>query len=116
MATASSAPFTVQTVVVANHPPVWSPVPSFVFAQGIASSISVADYVTDADGDALTINMSAGSLPTGATYAAANKRFVYDGSRLAVVGGQDVAGAGTDGHRPVRDKQRVRRVVGNPDR
>src|SRR5690349_23626514 len=80
MATASSAPFTVQTVVVANHPPVWSPVPSFVFAQGIASSISVADYVTDADGDALTINMSAGSLPTGATYDAANKRVVYDGT------------------------------------
>lgn len=69
----------VQTVVAVNNPPVWAPVPSLVFAQGVASSISVADFVTDPDGDVLTITLSSNSLPAGVTFDAGNKRFVYDG-------------------------------------
>ena len=80
MAQASSAPFTVQTVIIANHAPAWSPIPDLVFAVGIASSISIADYVSDADGDALTVSLSAGNLPTGVTYDPASKRLVYNGS------------------------------------
>jgi len=80
MAQTSSAAFTVQKVVPVNQAPAWAPVPSLVFAQGIASSISIADYVTDADGDALTISTNAVTLPVGVTYDAANKRFIYDGS------------------------------------
>lgn len=63
----------------ANRPPVWLTVPSITFAQGVASSVSIAAYVTDPDGDPLTINMTAGTLPPGVFYDQPNKRFVYDG-------------------------------------
>jgi hypothetical protein len=78
MAQASSTAF---TVTVANFAPVWQGVPTITFTQGIASSISVAAYVSDPNGDALTINMtSAGPLPAGVTYDAGSKSFVYDGA------------------------------------
>lgn len=61
-----------------NRAPVWQTVPTITFTQGIASNISIAGYVTDPDGDALTISMN-GLLPAGVTFDAPNKRFVYDG-------------------------------------
>ena len=79
MAQTASAAFTVQTVVPVNHPPAWSTVPTIAFAQGFASSISIADYASDPDGDPLTITKNATALPAGVTYDAVNKRFVYDG-------------------------------------
>jgi len=63
----------------ANRAPVWQTVPTITFTQGIASSISIAGYVTDPDGDALTISVNLAVLPAGVTFDAANKRFVYDG-------------------------------------
>jgi hypothetical protein len=62
-----------------NRVPVWRTVPTIAFPQGVPSSISIAAYVTDPDGDALTITISSATLPAGVTYDAANKRFVYDG-------------------------------------
>jgi len=61
-----------------NLAPVWQTVPTMTFTQGIASNISIAGYVSDPDGDALTISVN-GLLPAGVTFDAANKRFVYDG-------------------------------------
>ena len=76
MARTSSVAF---TVTVANLPPVWQGVPTITFTQGVASSVSIAGYVTDPNGDALTITLSSAALPPGVTYDAGNKRFVYDG-------------------------------------
>lgn len=63
----------------ANLPPVWQTVTAVAFTQGVPSSVSIAAYVSDPDGDALTITMTSGTLPAGVTFDAAGKRFVYDG-------------------------------------
>ena len=76
MARASSSAF---TVTVANSPPVWQGVPTITFTQGVPSSVSIASYVTDPNGDALTITLNSAGLPPGVTFDAGNKRFVYDG-------------------------------------
>jgi len=65
----------------------WQTVPTIMFAQGVASSISIAAYVIDPAGGALTITKNSVALPPGVTYDAANKRFVYDG----------IGGVGTSG-------------------
>ena len=62
-----------------NLAPVWLTVPTITFTQGIASSISIAAYVSDPNGDAVTISKNAAALPAGVSFDAANKRFVYDG-------------------------------------
>ncbi len=62
-----------------NQAPVWTTVPTIQFVQGIASSVSIAEYVSDADGDALTISLNSVPLPAGVTYDQPGKRFVYDG-------------------------------------
>lgn len=72
-----------------NLPPIWTTVPTITFTQGVASIFSIAAYVTDPNGDPLTITKNAVTLPPGITYDSANKRFVYDG-----VGGA----ASTSGH------------------
>lgn len=63
----------------ANLAPVWQPVTAIAFTQGVQSSVSIAAYVSDPNGDPLTITKNAAALPAGVTYDAANKRFVYDG-------------------------------------
>lgn len=63
----------------ANEAPQWLSVPTLTFTQGIASSISVAAFVVDPNGDALTITTNEMPLPPGVTYDAAERRFVYDG-------------------------------------
>jgi len=72
-----------------NVPPVWTTVPTITFTSGVASTFSIAPYVSDANGDPLTITKNAAALPAGVTYDAANKRFVYDGT---------AGGAVTTGH------------------
>ena len=62
-----------------NLPPVWQTMATIAFTQGIASSVSIAAYVSDADGDAITITKNSAALPAGVVYEAPNKRFVYDG-------------------------------------
>jgi len=72
-----------------NHTPKWSTVPTITFTEGVAATVSIAGYVNDADGDALSISKNAQSLPPGVTYDQVNKQFVYDGSGAV---------ASTDGH------------------
>lgn len=62
-----------------NHAPVWQTISTIAFTQGVAATFSIAGYVSDADGDALTILKNSAALPAGVTYNAANKEFVYDG-------------------------------------
>lgn len=77
MAQTSSAPFAIGVV---NLAPVWKTVPTITFVQGVASTVSIAAYATDPNGDALTITKNSVALPAGVTYDEANKRFVYDGT------------------------------------
>ena len=60
--------------------PVWETVPTIAFVEGVPSEISVAEYVSDPDGDALTLMLTTSSCPAGVTFDAAGMRFVYDGS------------------------------------
>lgn len=62
-----------------NHAPVWQAISTIAFTQGVAAAFSIAGFVSDADGDTLTILKNSAALPPGVTYDAANKRFVYDG-------------------------------------
>jgi hypothetical protein len=61
---------------VVNHPPVWSTVPGIHFTQGKVQRISIAQYVSDPDGDPLAITVN-GTLPVGVTFVA--PEFIYDG-------------------------------------
>jgi hypothetical protein len=78
--TPADAPAGPGTNPASNLPPVWQTVPTVSFTQGVASSVSIAAYVSDPNGDALTIAKNAVALPAGVTYDAAGKRFVYDGN------------------------------------
>ena len=62
-----------------NHAPEWQTISTIAFTQGVAATFSIAGYVSDVDGDALTILKNSAALPPGVTYNAANKEFVYDG-------------------------------------
>jgi len=62
-----------------NVAPVWTTIPAVGFTQGVASSFSLASFVSDPNGDALTLTMNAVNLPAGVTFDAAGKRLVYDG-------------------------------------
>lgn len=62
-----------------NNAPVWATIPTVAFTQGVASSFSLESFVSDPDGDALTITMNAVTLPAGVTFDAVGKRLVYDG-------------------------------------
>lgn len=63
-------------VVPPDHPPVWQTVPTITFTLGQPQSISVAVFVSDPDGDPLTITL-AGTLPGGISFD--GKSLVYDG-------------------------------------
>lgn len=63
-----------------NQAPLWAAIPSITFVQGIASSFSIAEYVSDADEDELMLSLDDAPLPAGVTFDAAGMRFVYDGS------------------------------------
>lgn len=71
-----------------NRPPIWNVIPTITFTQGIASSFSIAAFVTDEENDALSIAKNAVALPAGVTYDAATKSFIYDGiGGIASTGG-----------------------------
>lgn len=59
--------------------PVWTTVPDLNFTQGVAASISVAQYVTDSAAKTLLLALTAGTLPPGVTFNATTKTFNYDG-------------------------------------
>ncbi len=75
----AAGPASTSSSPVANLPPAWQTVPTIAFTQGVASGVSIAAYVSDPNGDALTITKNNVLLPAGVTYDQANKRFVYDG-------------------------------------
>ncbi|WEF32354.1 hypothetical protein [Pseudoduganella chitinolytica] len=58
--------------------PVWSPIPTLTFVQGVPSSISIAGYVSNATNAVLAL--AAGALPPGVTFNATKRSFDYDGS------------------------------------
>lgn len=60
--------------------PIWTTVPTLSFVQGVPSELSVTEYVSDPDGDALTLMLNGVELPEGVTFDAAGMKFVYDGS------------------------------------
>lgn len=64
----------------ASGAPVWSSLPTIVFVAGVASTFSIAEYVSDPDGDELAITLNDVPLPAGVTFDAAGKQLVYDGS------------------------------------
>jgi hypothetical protein len=55
----------------------WRTIPTLTFTDGVAATISIADYVSD--NESLAIIKNSASLPFGVTYDAATKSFVYDG-------------------------------------
>ncbi|MEM6993434.1 MAG: hypothetical protein AAF721_23170 [Myxococcota bacterium] len=60
--------------------PVWMTVPTLSFVQGVPSEVSVAAYVSDPEGDALTLMLNDVALPEGVTFDPTSMTFVYDGS------------------------------------
>jgi hypothetical protein len=63
--------------------PVWTTISTIGFTQGVASSFSLASFVSDPNGDALTLTMNAVNLPAGVTFDAVGKRLVYNGTGAA---------------------------------
>lgn len=59
---------------------VWLPIPPLVFTQGVASSISMAGYVSASNVKAFTLSLNATPLPSGVTFNSATNAFDYDGS------------------------------------
>lgn len=62
-----------------NRAPVWNEIPTISFTEGVASTFSIAAFVSDDDIEALTILKNELALPPGVTYDPATKSFVYDG-------------------------------------
>ena len=63
----------------ANRAPMWNEIPTITFTEGVASTFSIAAFVSDDDIEALTILKNELALPPGVTYDPATKSFVYDG-------------------------------------
>ena len=61
--------------------------PTLTFTQGTAASISIAQYVTDANRAALTISLNGLALPAGVTFNKTTQSFDYDG--VGAVGATD---------------------------
>lgn len=62
----------------------WSTVPTISFTQGVASSISVAQWLSGANGAAVAISLNAVALPPGVTFNATTRSLDYDGVGGAV--------------------------------
>lgn len=64
---------------VSNRAPTWLTVPTITFMLGVPATFPVSAFVSDPDGDPLTIS-HVGVLPAGVTFDPVNQRFLYDGS------------------------------------
>jgi hypothetical protein len=62
-----------------NLPPTWLTVPTITFTQGVRATFSIAGYVSDPNGDPLSITKNSAVLPPGVTYDIPSKSFIYDG-------------------------------------
>ncbi len=65
--------------------PVWLSIPTIAFTQGIASSFSVAEYISVANVAAYTLTLNASPLPAGVTFNSATRSFDYDGRGGVVI-------------------------------
>lgn len=59
--------------------PVWTTVPDLTFTQGVAASISVAQYVSAPYVKQFTVSLNEVALPPGVTFNATKMSFDYDG-------------------------------------
>lgn len=67
-----------------NLAPVWGTVPTLDIVQG--GGVSIAGYVSDPEGDAMTLALS-GALPSGVTFDAATGQFTASGSATVGLSG-----------------------------
>jgi hypothetical protein len=63
-----------------NQPPTWQAIPAITFTQGVAATIDIGKYVTDPNGDELSITKNNAPLPPGVTYDPATRTLRYDGT------------------------------------
>lgn len=90
-----STPVTPTTPTTPNTPATptsnlaWGTVPTISFTQGVPGSISVAQWLTGADGAAIAISLNSAALPPGVTFNPVTKTLDYDGTGAV---------ATTDGH------------------
>jgi hypothetical protein len=87
--TAPSAPAT-PTQTPANSGPVWESSPTIEFVEGVPSMVSVRQFVSDADRDALTIKQESGRLLPGITWDPSRAILSYDGRPLGAKPGAPV--------------------------
>jgi hypothetical protein len=98
---ASTYSVDVDVTTPANSAPEWSPgVTGFSVPSNAAIGTVVADlslYASDADGDALTITQTSGTLPSGLSYSPTTKRITVTGT-LSAGATADVTYAADDGY------------------
>lgn len=92
-AAAPSTP-TTPTQVAANSGPVWQSSPTIEFVEGVPSMVSVRQFVSDADRDALTIKQESGALLPGITWDPSRAILAYDGRPLGAKPGAPVVVTG----------------------
>jgi hypothetical protein len=63
--------------------PSWGTIPTLTFVNGVASSASIASYLTEGNYAAATLTATGTALPAGVTLDATNKLLVYDGTAKA---------------------------------
>jgi len=88
-----SAPAT-PTQSTANAGPVWERSPTIEFVEGVPSMVSVRQFVSDADRDALTIKQESGALLPGITWDPSRAILAYDGRPLGAKPGAPVVVTG----------------------
>jgi hypothetical protein len=78
------APAPTEPVTAPSHPPIppewtWASIPTLSFTQGVASSISISQYIVGENSAAATITLNEMALPPGVVFNSINRSFDYDG-------------------------------------
>lgn len=73
-----------------NSAPVWQSSPSIEFVEGVASAISVRQFVRDPDRDTFVITLKSGTLLPGITWNPNTAVLAYDGRPLGAKPGAPV--------------------------
>jgi hypothetical protein len=87
---AAKSPAPAPSKAIPNTRPVWQSSPSIEFVEGVASSISVRQFVQDPDRDNLIITMQSGTLLPGITWNPNTATLAYDGRPLGAKPGAPV--------------------------
>ncbi len=77
-----------------NRGPLWQRSPTIEFVEGVPSMVSVRQFVSDADRDALTIRQESGALLPGITWDPSRAILAYDGRPLGAKPGAPVVVTG----------------------